>query len=505
MPKLCFGSYATIIKLHSEKVSNPEFVNKLVGTIDPQNKYLDKYSDSQRLLNCRVDFRKGKYDGSHRSALSNIWEMAKTVDIKAVEENFKSVVNLIKNDMMESLMFSILFTIENDTAIDSSNPDILRSHFGIEVSIVGNNNDGLVKKIVLQNFLAKTFLYIINNTKNKTDENQAFVKEIQEESFKEIVATKYLEFKVGWDGAKQTLTLYKEKKENAEADVPEKNLIPTFRRSKPDSTETTKEKIRNNDIPVDNADSESNYQESDIPEISELCKSPLEEFKSAISGYEFEEFISSEPLREFTVSSESGANELEFLYAEYMNKLKDNMYNVKKSLFGDGPDIVKMLSSDHPVISKWQFDGDSRHEFFRYTHKFLTPKLLDMSEELVSVLIGEILPPIETLGHPLHSDINEFKEEIKLYNKLLKTHLTVKGDHFIYNYDEEFIDDEEAKKIWQPLMTYSIKCEDKDKYTESDDRKSNLMAFHETTRRQRAVIRSQYEKIWKGIINSPEF
>ena len=221
MVRLCFGSFGTIIQLHSDGVSNQEIVSKLVGIIDPTNRYADAegHTSSYRMMICDVGFSRGINKHSERKPMSNILSLVDSVNEESLVKEFKSkVMPLIKKDEMENLIYSILYVIEEDDDVDSS-PIFLQEHFGVRFNSLDFNSDELIGIFELPIYLACTFRYIVKKTKNKTDENKAFIKMIKKEGFIKGIPAKYHEFKVDWNDNTQTLMLYRNKMKSGEVKI----------------------------------------------------------------------------------------------------------------------------------------------------------------------------------------------------------------------------------------------------------------------------------------------
>ena len=229
-------------------------------------------------------------------------------------------------------------------------------------------------------------------------------------------------------------------------------------------------------------------------------KSLLDEFDSAISKYEFMEFIKSEPLQEFIVRPELDADKLESQYAEHEDGIRNTLRDFTKSISGDNSD--------------YRF-GDSQDENFSYTHKFLTPTLLDMSQRLVGALTEKLLPAIKISGHPVYGTIVDFKDKLNSYNEFLENHLKDEGDHFIYDIksvvkNEEALKVQGAKEVMAVCIDLIEEHEDTDgkrislEYIKNTkfDKESSLKGFHSKTRRDRDAICSLYEKILKKLFRS---
>ena len=62
---LCFGTYANVLKWASRFGGDKALVSSVVGTIDPGNRYGDKYADTpvSRLMNCHKGFPNVQVEG----------------------------------------------------------------------------------------------------------------------------------------------------------------------------------------------------------------------------------------------------------------------------------------------------------------------------------------------------------------------------------------------------------------------------------------------------------
>jgi len=529
MTRLCFGSFGTIIKLHSRNKSNAKIVSALVGTIDPTNRYAEDNGASLRVLNCERDFSIGIDEKLSKEPMSRILELVNDVDEKSVIENFKSdVIPLLKKEKMESLILSLLFIIEYDATIDvDSNPVVLQKHFGIKVNPLDLENRVFSKVITLSDFLAHTLRYIIKETKNNTADNQKFVKLIREGDYIKTISGKhhvlklsctqdsspeYHVMKINWDEDTQTLTLVSSKTESvvmngAIIEQGASNGMLTETRLLTASEEV--EMPGSTFVSVHQYSASNNTEALEKEKVEEK-KSPLEEFNLAISEYKFEEFIESEPLKMFTTNPEISAEELESQYAEYTNVLKKSRRELNKSLYDDPCDNSKFLFNDYPGYDV----DDEPDDNFSYTDKFLTPTLLEMSQGLANA-IARLLPDIKDSGHPVYDTVKDFKDKLEAYNDFLKKHLKEEDDHFIYDI-ESVVSEEEALEMQgaKKIMAICVDIIDKHKNIDGKrisleyikntnlDEENRIAGFHRKTRQDRGAICSLYEKTLKQLFRS---
>jgi len=228
-------------------------------------------------------------------------------------------------------------------------------------------------------------------------------------------------------------------------------------------------------------------------------ESALKDFERVISEHRFLEFIESEPLKFFTTTPELNAEDLESYFAEYVDSLDENA----KSLLGDPSDIGELLFGDYADDdSDEDSKDDPQDKYFPYTDKFLTPTLLNINKQLVSIFT-EILPTLEATSHPANVKILKFRDNLKSYNEYLNKNLTAKNEYFIYNYsfedyekkedDERVTKEKDAIDVMAELLGKSV--EDIEIIPIDGDDKSELMSFHSSTRHLRAAINSLYDEI----------
>jgi len=234
-------------------------------------------------------------------------------------------------------------------------------------------------------------------------------------------------------------------------------------------------------------------KDNDFLAKSAKYESALKEFERAIFECQFSEFVNSEPLLEFTAKSEEDASRQKSRYIAYKNRMRDSA----EKTYGAWSEQAKYFEY-------------SQDEELPYTHKFLTQTLLNRSEQLVDVLTTTTLPNIEALDLYMYDDISALKDKLNSYNKFLKKHLKNEGNHFIYYiepvvYVEKNIEENlSGQDMGCILAEHGIILNKRiesienfliDEDMELDDEIDNLMAFHATTRRCRAEIKSLYHDI----------
>ncbi|MCL2187761.1 MAG: hypothetical protein FWC16_01870 [Defluviitaleaceae bacterium] len=183
------------------------------------------------------------------------------------------------------------------------------------------------------------------------------------------------------------------------------------------------------------------------PRVS-LCQ----EFDSAISEFEFIEFIESEPFEAFTINTAVEKDELDSKYIDY-----------------------KMMSHALPAFDvdyrdDYYSSRDFRDDIFPYSGKLLCPSLLPKSEHLVIHIRKETLPQI--VSHPAYYRATEFVDKLSHYNNLLNRYLA----------------DVDA------LPSESI-----------NDMRERLMPAHSEIRECRAEVYWLYNELRDKLLRSPKF
>ena len=166
--KLCFGTFATVLKLCSYDLSDAELVGAIVGTIDPNNRYDEEAPASLRLLNCEIDFSRNirnsgasAHTDKQRQAISAIIQLAKTIDENIVSQNFAAnIISRLDKDKRDIAIIALLYIIEADEDM-AKKPHSFKEYYGAEKGELFRQN------IELSSFLASTLLYVVNETRNK--------------------------------------------------------------------------------------------------------------------------------------------------------------------------------------------------------------------------------------------------------------------------------------------------------------------------------------------------
>ena len=185
MNKLCFGTFATVLKLCSYDLSDAELVGAIVGTIDPNNRYGEEAPASLRLLNCEIDFSRNirnsgtnAHTGKQKQAISTIRQLAQTIDENIVSQNFAAnFIDRLNRDKRDVAIISLLYIIDADEDM-AKKPHSFKEYYGVEKSELFRQD------IELSTFLANTLLYVVNETRNK--DGAMCIKEITAEHINEV-------------------------------------------------------------------------------------------------------------------------------------------------------------------------------------------------------------------------------------------------------------------------------------------------------------------------------
>ena len=169
---LCFGAFANILMLCAlPGTTNKTMVSTLVSTIDPENKYGDKYSDTavSKLMNCQRNFPNGEISPGNGAvidnggALTSIASLSKSVTTQELSGKFDSVVSLLDEDKKRAAVGILRHLIQEDDSLEGD-------HRALFIKCMGNTAAHVVnaESVDLCSFLAGIFLYTVLTNENTT-------------------------------------------------------------------------------------------------------------------------------------------------------------------------------------------------------------------------------------------------------------------------------------------------------------------------------------------------
>jgi len=189
MKKLCFGTFAQIIRLcKRENLTDYELVGTMTRTIDPDCQYANKNNSTQvsRLFSCEGNLSDGRKSGGSGAyqkpgdSISKVRLLAPKADKNEIIQKFdENVIPLIDEDKKTLAILALLDIIRDDMDLDGD------KHLTFE-KYVGKTKKALLLQgeFILADLLAGLFLYTIIATKNTI--GKTCIKEITEEYIKKF-------------------------------------------------------------------------------------------------------------------------------------------------------------------------------------------------------------------------------------------------------------------------------------------------------------------------------
>ena len=170
--RLCFGVFASIVKMAALSASNKKIVCDLISTVDPQH-HLDSDDAVSKLINCKnslPDKEKDEGTGAVRKtggALTLAVPKSYSVDPDDLAIAFEStVVPTMKEDMKAAAIGALHFIIRNDDTLQSDNRLTLENCMGMELKYILSTET----EISLPRFLAGLFLFTLRINQNSLPE-----------------------------------------------------------------------------------------------------------------------------------------------------------------------------------------------------------------------------------------------------------------------------------------------------------------------------------------------
>lgn len=185
--KLCFGSYATVLKLCAhDAVTNRILISKLVGLVDKDAALDEDGLDwlFTKLMGCKADFNrsrsagKDRETGTSRTSVMTLVHKVKTEDI--VSEFEDEIIPLLIEDKKHDVVLYLKNILLSDNSSTNEHGRTFLKFMGVDASYAS-----LMSDIYLPHFLAGLFLYSVAIGGNKSDEGAATVAEIKKEDYLE--------------------------------------------------------------------------------------------------------------------------------------------------------------------------------------------------------------------------------------------------------------------------------------------------------------------------------
>lgn len=197
--RLCFGSYATVLKMcANEAVTNRILVSKLVHLVDKGHMYDEDGLDwaYSKLLNCTGGFPKARSSGKEReigTSRTNIMSMIGKVRTEDVVGEFEEeIMSLLNEDQKRDAVLYLKSILIADNEAMNNRDRTFQKYLGMEAAKAAVAHD-----IHPVRFLAGLFLYSVAIGDNKNKDGEATVAKIKKDGYLESVPSFLNDFEFG--------------------------------------------------------------------------------------------------------------------------------------------------------------------------------------------------------------------------------------------------------------------------------------------------------------------
>ena len=195
---LCFGSYATTLRICSRNATDKTVVSSLVRTIDPKERYSDKNraASVSRIINCKADFPLNDFEASpgiHHTtggALTSITSLLPSFEVNKLIIPFReNILILLDEDKKLLAVLALLDIISKDATTTTRHLQIFKKYMRCSPE-----NLVLKSKIQLESFLAGIFLYTVAIGDNNSQKGRETVSLLKTEQYWEKLSQKDITF-----------------------------------------------------------------------------------------------------------------------------------------------------------------------------------------------------------------------------------------------------------------------------------------------------------------------
>lgn len=192
---LCFGTYANVLKWASRFGGDKALVSSVVGTIDPGNRYGDKYADTpvSRLMNCHKGFPNVQVDagsGIYREtegSVTHVVQLAGGMSTAEVASKFDSVIEQIHEDKKKAAVAALQYIVKEDPSLEGAHKATFEKCMGATAAEVVAWD-----KVNLSLFLAGLFLYTVLT--NENEDGKGTLVEIKKKGYLD----RFLDAEIEW-------------------------------------------------------------------------------------------------------------------------------------------------------------------------------------------------------------------------------------------------------------------------------------------------------------------
>lgn len=185
--KLCFGSYATVLKLCShDAVTNRILISKLVRLVDKDASMDEDGLDwlYTKLMGCKADFNKTQSAGKNRdigtsrTSILTLVHKVKTQDI--VSEFEEEIIPLLIEDKKHDAVLYLKDILLADKSCYDAHSQMFLKYMGIDAA-----SAAILDKVHMPQFLSGLFLYSVAIAENKSEDGANTVADIKKKDFLE--------------------------------------------------------------------------------------------------------------------------------------------------------------------------------------------------------------------------------------------------------------------------------------------------------------------------------
>ena len=181
---LCFGTYANVLKWASRFGGDKALVSSVVGTIDPSNRYGDKYAGTavSRLMNCHKGFPNIQVEAGSgicretEGSMTRVVQLAGGMITADVAARFRTIIEQMHEDKKEAAVAAMQYIIKEDPSLEGAHKATFNRCMGATASEVAAWD-----KVNLSHFLAGLLLYTVLT--NENGEGKSTLAEIKYEGY----------------------------------------------------------------------------------------------------------------------------------------------------------------------------------------------------------------------------------------------------------------------------------------------------------------------------------
>lgn len=179
--RLCFGTMFKILRLCKiENIGDEKFVGEFTRAVDLNCTYNQKKVAVSQLLSCDRNL-----SGNRGNGVSDVKIKTQYIGKEELALKFQNIIdNMTDPDRRAICAAALLDVIENDEYIDEKKKMAFESRMGYDKDTLFAKYDK--GELYFSDFLAGLFKYVVQDVKNRNNEQKEFAKSINEEYIKQF-------------------------------------------------------------------------------------------------------------------------------------------------------------------------------------------------------------------------------------------------------------------------------------------------------------------------------